>query len=202
MAKKRRRRGRRFPLLIYVPVGRRFGNLGLLLAIAGLVLWGLAPRIFGPPFGVFPWRHLLLIFPLVGGFLFVYGLAARRLAYVQCFPTHFRIQTPFYPLVVSYRRVMGTRPVQIAKLFDPERDKRARHYWPEWYWGMTAMAVDLRSFPMSPQWLRLWLDPHLFLPDRPGFVFLVEDWMDLSQEFNGFLAAYRDRRAGRRGARR
>ncbi len=201
MAKKRRKRGRRFPLLVYVPVGQRLGNLGLLLALAGLALWGFAPRMFGPPIGAFPWRHLLLLFPLVGGFLFVYGLATRHLAYVQCFPTHFRIQTPFYPLVVSYRRVMGTRPVQVAKLFDWEKDKRARS-WPKRYWGMTAMAVDLKSFPMDPRWLRLWLDPHLFLPDGIGFVFLVEDWMDLSQEFNGFLAAYRDRKSGRRGARR
>jgi len=193
---RRRRRGKRFPLLVYVPLGRRLGSLGVLLALVSLVLWWLAPRTLHPPFNGPPWRHVILFPVLVGAFLFVYGLAARRLAYVRCFPTHFRIQTPFYPLVVSYRRVEGTRPVQVARVFNPDRDKAARRSWPERYWTMTAVAVDLRSFPVSERWLRLWFDRHLFTPERKGFLFLVEDWMELSRELDGFLAAYRARRGG------
>lgn len=193
---RKRKRSRRFPLLVYAPLGRRLSGLGFLLAVASLALWWIAPRALLPPFNGPPFRHLILLPVLVGGSLFVYGLAARQLAYVQCFPTYFRIQTPFYPLVVSYRRVAGTRPVQVAKAFDREKDRAARRSWPERYWAMTGLAVELRGYPVSQRWLRFWLDRHLFLPDGTGFLFIVDDWLELSRELDGFLALYRAQRQG------
>ena len=137
----------------------------------------------------------------MGIVLMLYGLAAQKSAYVQCFPAYFRIQTPFYPLVVSYARVRGTYPVQMGRVFDPEQDRTAQRSWPSRYWTMTAVAVELKRFPMSEWWLRLWLDPHLFAPNSKGFIFLVEDWMGLSRELDEFLAMYRERRAARKSGR-
>jgi len=193
MAKKRRR-GDRFPLLVYAPLGRRWGNLGLLLSLTSFILWWFAPRVLGPVADLLVLRHAPLLMVLAGGFLVVYGFAARRMAYVQCFSTYLRIQTPIYPLVVSYRRIAATRPVQMAKIFDPEREKAARRLWPARYWTMTAVAVELKSLPMSERWLRLWFDRYLFAPEVTGFVFLVEDWIGFSRQLEGFRAAYKARR--------
>jgi hypothetical protein len=35
-------------------------------------------------------------------------------------------------------------------------------------------------------WLRLWLSKYLLTPDGSGFVFVVKDWMGLSQEIDSF----------------
>lgn len=186
-----KRRSRRFPLLVYAPLWRRWGRLGLLLMLASGMLWGLAPRVLGPT----PLRHLALFPVLAGGLLLLYGLAARKMAYVQCFPTYLRVQTPVYPLVVSYRRILETRPMQVGKIFDLRRDRAARRSWPRRYWAMTAVIVELRKFPVREGWLRLWFDRHLFLPDGTGLVLLVEDWMGLSRQLDSFQATYRAQRA-------
>lgn len=192
MAKKKH--GDRFPLLVYAPLGRRWIILGLLLAVASFVLWLLAPRCLGC--GLL--RHLALFPVLTGLVIFVYGLAACRIATVQCFRTALRIQTPIYPLTISYKRIAGTRPMQVSKLFDPETDKHARRNWPLRYWGLTALLVEMKSFPMSERWLRLWLDRYLFWPQGTGFVLMVEDWIGLSQQLDGYQADYKAQRASAR----
>jgi|YNPBryantNP2012_1023418.scaffolds.fasta_scaffold25188_2 hypothetical protein len=192
---KRRKHGDRFPLLVYAPARRRWGNLGLLLFIFSLLLWATAPRVLPTEITTDPiLRHLPLVMVLVGGLLMFYGLLTRLSAYVQCFPDHLRIQTPIMPVFVGYRRIVGTRPVQLAKLLDPEKEKAARRNWPARYWTMTAVAVDLKGLPLSERWLRLWLDPYLINRETAGFIFLVEDWLTFSQQLNGFLTAYRARR--------
>jgi hypothetical protein len=191
---RRRRRGDRFPLLIYAPLWKRWGNLGILAAVITLLLWIMAPSVLLPPFDRGPLRHVILLGVLAGGAMFLYGYAARKFAHVRCFSGYVRIQTPIYPLTVAYKRVEGTRLVQVAKVFDPESEKTALKTWPEAYWGMTAVSLDLKSYPLSEQWLRLWLSKYLFTQDKKGFVFLVEDWMTFSRQLNGFISAYRSRR--------
>jgi hypothetical protein len=190
---RKRRRGQRFPLLTYIPLGQRWGSLGLLLGISSFILWLFAPRILPPEIGTTLLRHLALVPTLAGIGLTLYGMAARRMAYVQCLGTHLRIRTPFYPLVVSYRRVEGTRPIEMRQVFDPARERAARRLWPRRYWAITAVAVDLRSYPLSRRWLRLWMDRYLFNPDGKGFLFLVDDWMALSRQINDRLTLHRGR---------
>lgn len=187
-----RKRGDRFPLLVYAPLARRWGCLGLALMAASGLLWWAAPRFLGPT----PLRHLALFPILVGGFLSIYGLAARKMAYVQCFPAYLRIQSPIYPLVISYQRVLNTRPVQVRALFDPRKDRAARRAWPIRYWAMTAIVVETKGLPVSREWLRLWFDRHLLWPEGTGFVLLVEDWMGLSRQLDSFQATYRTARRG------
>ncbi|HEC34091.1 MAG TPA: hypothetical protein ENI37_05175 [Chloroflexi bacterium] len=184
-----KKRGDRFPLLVYTPLWQRWGRLGPLLMLASGLLWWLSPRVLGPT----PLRPLALFPVLAGGVLFLYSLAARKMAYAQCFSTCLRIQTPIYPLIISYRRVSGTRPMQMRRLFDPQKDRAARRAWPSRYWGMTAVVLELKGFPVSKNWLRLWFDRHLFLPDGTGLVLLVEDWMGLSRQLDSFQATYRAR---------
>ncbi len=186
-----KKRAARFPLLVYTPL-RRWGSLGLMTALVVGAFWLLLPRILGPT----PLRPLVLLAALAGGILFVYGHFAPRVAHIRCEPTGLRLQGPLMPLLISYRRVERTRLAPIAKVFDPQKDRAARR-WPLAYWGMTAVLVDLKGYPVPPWWLRLWFDRHLFLPNGTGLVLLVEDWMGLSQQLDGAISAYRAQRARR-----
>jgi hypothetical protein len=187
-------RSNRYPLLVYTNLWRRWGRLGLLLALVSAALWALAPRILGPT----PLRHLAIFPILAGGLLFLYGLVSLRMAYVQCFSSYLRIRTPIYPLVISYRRILVTRPMQLGKIFDPKTREAgaARRVWPLRYWTMTAIVVETKGFPVSTWWLRLWFDRYMFAPGTAGFVLLVEDWMGFSRQLDGLLSTYRARRAG------
>ncbi len=186
-----KRRATRFPLLVYTPL-QRWGSLGLLTAIVTGAFWLLFPRIFGPLLT----HHLLFIAVLSGLTLWAYGSFAPRVAHVRCEPAALRLQGPLMPLLISYRRVERTRTVPMGAVFDPRKDRAARR-WPPEYLDMTAVAVDLKGYPVPPWWLRLWFDRHLFQPDRPGLVLLVQDWLALSQQLNGALSAYRARQARR-----
>jgi hypothetical protein len=184
--------------LIYLPLWRRWGSLGILVVVITLALWLMAPQILPPHFGRSPLRHLILLAVGAGWALSLYGLMARGMAYVQCFPRYLRIQTPILPLNISYRRIEETRLVQIGKVFSFEQEKAARRTWPETYWGMTAVTIDLNSLPANEKWLRLWFDRYLFSPETRGFVFLVEDWQEFSRQLNAALGRYRAQRARRR----
>ncbi len=184
-----KKRAARFPLLVYTPL-RRWGSLGLLTALVVGTFWLLMPRVLGPT----PLRPLALLAALAGGVLFVYGRFAPRVAHIRCEPSGLRLQGPLMPLLISYRRIEGTRLAPLAKVFDPQKDRAARR-WPPAYWGMTAVLVDLKGYPVPPWWLRLWFDRHLFMPNGTGLVLLVEDWLGLSQQLDGALSAYRAQRA-------
>ncbi|RME32306.1 MAG: hypothetical protein D6793_11290 [Thermoflexia bacterium] len=186
-----KKRSQRFALLVYTPL-RRWGALGLLTAIVTGAFWFLMPRVLGPT----PLRPLLLLAVLAALMLWAYGSFAPRVASVRCEPHALRVQGPLMPLVISYRRVERTRSVSMSALFDPRKDRAVRR-WPPEYLNMTAVAVDLTEYPVQRWWLRLWFDRHLFQPDRPGLVFLVEDWLALSRQLDGALSAYRARRARR-----
>ncbi len=184
-----KKRAARFPLLVYTPL-RRWGSLGLLTVLVVGTFWLLMPRVLGPT----PLRPLALLAALAGGVLFVYGRFAPRVAHIRCEPSGLRLQGPLMPLLISYRRIEGTRLAPLAKVFDPQKDRAARR-WPPAYWGMTAVLVDLKGYPVPLWWLRLWFDRHLFMPNGTGLVLLVEDWLGLSQQLDGALSAYRAQRA-------
>ncbi|MFQ6101791.1 MAG: hypothetical protein ACE5OS_11245 [Anaerolineae bacterium] len=192
---KRRRSGSRFRLLIYERMWKRWGGPCILIVPASAVLWWFAPRI---PIIYQPFRVLTLVPALVSLVLLAYIYLARRLAWIQCRPNHLRIQTPFYPLVVSYGRIKGVRPNRFAQIFSPAKEKEARRRWLRPYWGKTVLVVELSKYPISKAWLRLWFSPYLLAPDFAGFVFLVEDWMALSRQLDESRSAWEMRRAARR----
>ncbi len=190
-----RKRGNRFRLLIYERMWQRWAWPCILITLASVALWWFVPRI---PIIYRPWGDLALVPALVSLVLLGYAFLARRMAWVQCRPNHIRIQTPFYPLVISYSRVKGVRPNPFHKIFDPQQEKGARLRWLQPYWSKTVIVLDLSGYPMSRAWLRLWFSPYLLVPDAPGFVFLVEDWMALSRQVDDYRTAWEGRRAARR----
>jgi hypothetical protein len=194
MAKKS---GKRFRLVIYERMWQRWAWPCILVAPTSVILWWFAPRI---SILYRPFRLLALVPALASLIILIYTYLAQRLAWVQCRPGHLRIQTPIYPLAVSYSRVKGVRPSTLAQVFDPAKEKAARRNWLRPYWGRTVLIVDLSKYPFSRMWLRLWFSPYLLTPNTAGFVFLVEDWMTLSRQLDDFRTGWDMRRAERRQA--
>jgi hypothetical protein len=192
MAKKR---GKRFHLLIYARMQQKWALPSLLVTIASVALWVLAPRIRFLPSEL---RTLILIPALASFAIFAYAFLARRMAWVQCRPGHLHIQTPIYPLAVSYARIKVVRPSELGHIFDPSKEKPGRRNWLLPYWGMTAVVVEISKYPVSKDWLRLWFNRYMFAPDVTGFVFLVNDWMALSRQLDDFRSNWELRRAERR----
>jgi hypothetical protein len=190
-----RKRGKCFRLLIYERMWQRWAWPCILTVPASVALWWFAPLI---PTIHAPLHILALVPALVSLVILVYAYLARRLACVQCRPNHLHIQTPLYPLVVSYSRIKGVRPNTFHQVFSPSEEKAARQRWLRPYWGKTALVVELSKYPFSKTWLRLWFSPYLLAPDVTGFVFLVEDWMALSRQLGEFRADWRMHRAAQR----
>lgn len=191
---KRRRSGKRFRLLIYERMGQRWAWPCILIIPVSTALWRFAPSV---PILYAPLRPLTLAPALVSLVILAYIYLARRLAWVQCRPNHLHIQTPLYPLAVSYSRIRAVRPQTFAQVFDPAEEKAARRRWLRPYWGKTTLVVELSRYPMSKAWLRLWFSPYLLAPDDTGFVFLVEDWMGLSRQLEEFRYTWAMDRAAR-----
>jgi len=188
---------KRFYLLIYRRMWQRWAWPCFLIAAASIALWWFTPRI---SIIYQPFRILALAPALIALVLLVYTFLARKLTWVQCRSNHLRIQTPFYPLVISYRRIKGVRPSVFKKIFNPRKEKKARLRWLRPYWGKTALVMDVSSYPFNKKWLRLWFSPYLLTPDHKddGFVFLVDDWMVLSRQIDEFRIAKESQQAEKR----
>jgi hypothetical protein len=195
MAKTRRRSGERFRLLIYERMWKRWAVPCFLIIPASVALWWFMPLLLVThPL----YRALAFVPGLIAMFILVFTFMARRLAWVQCRSNNLRIQTPVYPLTISYGRIKEVVPQPFNNIFNPAEEKTARRNWLGPYWGKTVLVVRLRKFPVSRRWLRLWFSPYLLTPDTPGFVFVVEDWMALSRQLEDFRTAWIGRRARQR----
>lgn len=195
MAKKRRRSGKRFRLMIYERMWKRWAFPCILIIPASVALWWFTPLLSITE----GWYRALALVPaLIALVLLVFTFLSRRTAWVQCRANHLRIQTPLYPLAVSYGRIKEVIPQSFSQVFNPAEEKAARRNWLRPYWGKTALVVRLSKYPVSKVWLRLWFSPYLLSPDTPGFIFLVEDWMGLSRQIDDFRTTWEKYRTKKR----
>jgi hypothetical protein len=190
-----RRSKPRFRLLIYERMWQRWATPCILIVPGSVVLWLFAPRI---PHFYAPSRVLALAPALVALLILAYAHLARKMAWVQCRPNHLRIQTPLYPLTVSYSRIKSVRPNTFAQVFDPAKQRGTRRNWLVPYWNRTVVVVEVSRYPLGRAWLRLWFSPYLLSPEVTGFVFLVEDWMALSRQLEDSRTNWETRRTARR----
>jgi hypothetical protein len=92
------------------------------------------------------------------------------------------VATPLLSLKVSYRRLKSVHPATVGKLFPNHQAKWSERRFLEPFYGETAVIVELSTYPLSKRFLRFFLGEHTFLPHLTGFVFLVPDWMGLSEK--------------------
>jgi len=133
-------------------------------------LWVLAGAVICLVIGLFAW-------------------IARNMSYIHPQANHFQIATPFMKLNVSYRRVRTIRPVDLIQTFPPDQQKWATVQLFAPLYGNTALAVELKGYPLSQFALRLFFPPQFFLPQATGFVIIIKDWMKLSTELDTRIGA-------------
>jgi len=154
----------------------------------GLVMFALAYGEYTDPINKYiPWRWQ--VFAGVGILAILIGiffLVIRQIAYIQPFPGYIKLVTPFLRLNISYKRVLKTTISEVHLLFPP---KQMSGWMKEIFRPLankTAIVIELKSYPLSPTILRMFLSRFFFKDKTSHFVILVQDWMGLSNEIESF----------------
>lgn len=185
---KRSKPGKRHPLLVYRRAwGRLWKNslsVGILLGVLWAVIYFMMPSL-EPIYEI-----LLLIVAFLTLILGVVAFLLRNLAYVRAYPDHIQIVTPVFQVKVSYRRVRSVRPMDLAQIFPPQKARGIERSLLEPYYGMTAVVIEMNSYPLKAGVLRFFLPDVMLLPKSTGLVLVVKDWMALSTDIDSFRGAF------------
>ena len=172
---------RMYPLVISREIVNRWWPETMAL---GMFLCLLAWPIFKDPLGqIQPWRWQWMLGLGAGTILFAFLLLAMRgMAYVQAFPTHLKLVTPFLRLNISHKRLNRTTIAEMRTLFPPEKTRGWKRDVIAPLGGRTAVVLELNGWPANPEILRVFLSHFFFKDKTPHFVILVKDWMRFSAE--------------------
>ncbi|MDL1912355.1 hypothetical protein FBQ81_16960 [Chloroflexi bacterium CFX6] len=177
------RGGHKFPLVVYRRLLDRWWTP--MFAI-GLVMFALAYGEHAhPAYPFVPWQFLAGVGALAI-FVGIFFLAIRRMAYIQPMPGYIKLVTPFMRINISYKRLVKTTTAEMRQLF-PAKSMSG------WIRGIfeplasqTALVLELKSYPVSPALLRMFLARFFFKDRTAHLVILVRDWMRLSAEIDSF----------------
>ena len=175
--------GHRYHLVIYSHMVNRWWPATLTLALA---LFGLAWGISRLPEGKAS-PYLVTVTAGLGGIAFVvtiFLLVIRKMAYVQPYPTYLRLVTPFFRMNISYKRFRGTTTSEMRALFPPGSISNWRREIIVPLSSMTAIVINLSSYPVSSLMLRWFLSPFFFKDKTPHIVILVKEWLRFSSELD------------------
>ena len=177
------RGGTKFPLIVYKHLLNRWWTP--MLAI-GLGMFGIAYGQYMEPLGPFlPMRWMpLVVIGVLAIMIGIFFLIIRQIAYVQAFPGYLKFVTPFMRLNISYKRIHKTTTTEMRQLFPPQSMSSWMRDIFSPLASQTALIIELKSFPISPVILRLFLSRFFFKDKTPHFVILVQDWMKLSSELD------------------
>ena len=175
------RAGHKYPLIVYRHMLNRWWPP--MIAI-GLGMFALAYSENIDPVGrLLPWRWQLAA--AVGGLSIFTGIffwVIRFFAYVQPYPNHLKLVTPFMRINISYKRLKKTTTTEMRYLFS----LKSMSGWVRDIFSPlatnTAVVIELSGYPISPTVLRLFLYRFFFKDKTPHLVILVKDWMRFSAE--------------------
>ncbi|RIK31741.1 MAG: hypothetical protein DCC56_06050 [Anaerolineae bacterium] len=198
-----RRPGKKYPLVVYRLLLSRWWPP--MLAI-GLVMLLIAYSEYIALGQFLPWRWLLpAAVGILGIFVGILFFIFRYLAYVQPYPDHLKLITPFLRLNISYKRIVRTTTTEMRLLFNfrpkglgawldilglNERDAPLA--------TKTALVVDLKNYPIPRQVLEFFLSRYFFKDKTPHLVLLVDDWMRFSSEMESMRTRLDPQPASRR----
>jgi hypothetical protein len=174
----------RHPLLVYRNLGRRYRPPGVLLFLMGVFL-------FLPSF-IKELRNTAVkpealagvgaVLVLVGIAYWLFSILAIRRAYIECRPDVLEIRTPFYRTLVSYRRIKQVMSVQVSQLFPRESLKGMGKPLVVPLLGMTAVEMQVKSWPAPKKRLMRFLSHYLFSPRGEAWVFIVPNYSVLIRQ--------------------
>ena len=193
--------GKRHTLKLFY---ERFHAHRAMFLVGSFVLFGLYLAINFLPFQLTEIRFtlvsyswILLVIGSVAFLIFLFRTVASYLPYVQCTERNLRIRTPFYPIVISYKRIQETRPNALFEVFKKDAVTRSQARFLEKFAGQTVVVVDMNSYPMSLRWMKFWMGDLMFTPDDRSLVLWVGDWMSLNRELADYLERWRARKTGK-----
>ena len=176
------RGGTKFPLIVYKHLLNRWWTPMIAM---GLGLFALAYWQYTELGQFVPLRWML--FATLGSVAILIGiffLIIRQIAYVQPFPTYLKFVTPFLRFNISYKRIQRTLTSEMRLLFPP----KSMSGWVRDIFAplasQTAVIIELKSYPVSPTLLRLFLSRFFFKDKTPHLVILVKDWMKFTTELD------------------
>ena len=175
--------GHRFPLLIYRAMIDRWWPVTLFLALSLLLL---AWPVYKDPLGQaesWRWEGLVYLSGVALAFT-VMLLIMRSVAYVQAFPTHIKLVTPFLRFNISYKRLRRYTTSEVRTIFTPATVRGWKRDVIGPLSSKTAIILELNGWPAQPELLRLFLSSFFFKDKTPHFVVIVQDWMRLSLEID------------------
>ena len=193
----RKKTGKRHILVMFRHFWNRIWRVSLLLGLLLGVLWwqagsGKLPII----------QTAQSLWVLAGAIVLIaLGMAAfiaRYQNYVQPHRSYIRLVTPLLRLNISYQRVKSVRSADLGKLFPPRQQTWGQRQFLDSFYGMTAVIIDLKGYPLSLSLLKLFLPRYVFTPNYGGFVFLVEDWMSLSSGLDSWIGSWQERKQQKR----
>lgn len=200
--------GKRHPLLVFKTRYRKHRGLYFFVALALLGMFLALQLLPDSTWVNTPWVHqfdwLLLLASVTVLAIALFRWAAGRVPYVQCSERNLKIQTPVYPIAISYKRMRETRPNTLFHIYESAKLSRGEKstVLGDKIGGQTALVVDMASWPMSPRWMKFWMSRLMFTPDNRSLVFWVEDWMALNRELSDYKDRWRERqRRAREGQR-
>lgn len=177
--------GHKFPLVVYQHLLNRWWTP--MFAI-GLVMFALSYEQFNHPVYKFiAWRWQL--FAGIGVLAILIGiffLVIKQLAFIQAFPGYLKLVTPFMRVNISYKRLHKTTTTEMRQLFPPKNMSGWVRDIFQPLATQTAIVLELKSYPISPVILRMFLSRFFFKDKTPHLVILVKDWMRLSSEIDSF----------------
>lgn len=187
-------------MLVYFRIGQELRLGPFLMVLLSLGLLGLTYLPPGTLVAVewFGAQSRLLVIGLVifSVLLYMLNVVISRISYVQARPENLYIRAGLVPQVVSYTRIRQLRPVQVGKQYPKSSLKGPEFDLLEPYMGQTAVAMDLKAFPMEEKMLRRLWSKFLFTTDQKGLLFIVEDYQLLKHEIDAHNQA---RKAGSQG---
>lgn len=194
--KTRSKPGKRYPFLMYRRMMDRVWGITLLLGLALLGLWW-----YGSAFTEL-YRGGWVDTMIMVSWIVALGVSAiaffgRFLSYVQANVDHFVIRTPFFKLKVSYKRIIEVRSTEFHKLFDAENFSWAERTYLDPFIGDTAVVINLREYPISPDILKFFFPKFIFSPRDKGFVIMVPDWMAFSLDLDSRYSSYQQKHSPR-----
>ncbi|MBN2303208.1 MAG: hypothetical protein JXQ72_01945 [Anaerolineae bacterium] len=188
----------RYPLLVYRVLGKRYRSPAILLIIMGIVL--LLPSFISD-------LENEQVEPAalagVGGVLILVGLAfwlfsrlAIKHSYVQANPDLLVIRTPFYRLLVSYRRISHAKSVKVSNLYPAESLKGMGKPLMRPLLGMTAVELVVKSWPAPKRRLRRFLSEFMFSTRDEAWVFIVPQYSRLMNQIDASVQGKASQRRG------
>lgn len=165
-------------ILVFKRIGRRPRWLStlMLMVMVAVGIYDQHTAILGENW--FLWWFAMLLVGLIWAY---YALLAPR-AYIQLQDKYFRLQGPLMGKNVSYGRIHSVSPAYMSQHYSADRLKGREKAILQPFLNATCVFIELRNFPKSFRWRKLWFPRYIFGTSRKGIICCVEDWMDLSRQ--------------------